>query len=227
MKKHFTSVFFIIALFTASHQVSSQELIDKLTKQLCGCLEEKKAKSLDDLMPCFEDLIVDNLKEIKKLYNAETIEGVNMEELGNKIGVKLVKECDYVINTFPSGTVEEEKKVKRQPNLTCNDLKKGDFYYLTPNPVLKVSDTTFVTITNNMFLERMRNGRTYSMLEIRWKDKCKFDLEFKESNDPFKKELSKKGDIYEYEVLQNNANSTFIQINWKGKGYQFELFKIE
>ena len=228
MKNLFKSALFVIALFATTHQASSQELFDKLTKDLCSCLEKIKAKTPDDFAPCFEDILLNNLKEIKKHYKAKTLDGVNMEELGNKVGARIVKECDYVMNTFPSGNVvSKENEIKKQPDLKCDDLKKGDFYYLIPTQNQQVSDTTFVTISNNMFLERMKNGRTYSLLEIDWKDKCKFNLEFKESNDPFKKELSKKGDVYEYEILQNNENSVFIKISWKGRTHQFELFKLK
>lgn len=73
----------------------------------------------------------------------------------------------------------------------------------------------------------MRNGRTYSLLEIKWKNECKFELEFQESNDPLKKEISQPGDIYKYEILVNDENSIFLKTFWQKREYQFELVKIK
>lgn len=72
----------------------------------------------------------------------------------------------------------------------------------------------------------MKNGRTYALLHIKWKDNCEFDLTFKESNDPMKKEFSKSGDVYEYEILTNTSESVFLKTTWMDRSYQFELIKI-
>ncbi|RBW61948.1 hypothetical protein DS884_02795 [Tenacibaculum sp. E3R01] len=219
--------FLILFLISSNNIIYSQDIHDKLSTELCQCLEKKQIKDPNKLAPCFEDIIINNIKEIKKHYNVETIEEINMVEIGNKIGAKLILECKYALNTFTTGTIGNEKKVKKQSDLKCSNLRKGEFYYLTPSLNPKVLDTTFVTISNNMFLERMKNGRTYSLLKIKWKKNCEFDLLFKESNDPIKREISKKGDVYKYEILQNNQNSVFLRLNWLGKDYQFELFKLK
>jgi hypothetical protein len=152
---------------------------------------------------------------------------LDMESIGNKIGAKMIKECPYVLDNFPTGIVGNEEKVTKQLNLNCDDLKNGDFYYLTRRPDIGIVDTTFVTISKNMFLERMKNGRTYSLLDIKWKDNCEFDLTFKESNDPMKKEVSSPGDVYQYEILTNGTESFYLKVNWMDRTYQFELFKIK
>jgi len=139
----------------------------------------------------------------------------------------MIKECQYVIDTFQPGIVGNEEKVTKQPDLKCDNLKNGDFYYLTKRTEDGIVDTTFVTISNDMFLERMKNGRTYSLLNIKWQDNCKFDLIFKESNDPMKKEISKPGDVYKYEILTNGNKSLFLKTTWMDRSYQFELIKIK
>lgn len=177
--------------------------------------------------PCFEDLLFSNLIEIKKHYQAETLDDIDLDAIANKIGVKLIKECPYLLDTFPSGVVGNEEKVSKQPDLKCEDLKRGDFYYLSQRPETRIVDTTFVTISNDMFLERMKNGKTYSLLYIKWKENCEFDLTFKESNDPMKKEISKTGDVYEYKILTNDSESVFLKTTWMNRNYQFELIKIK
>lgn len=227
MKETYSIIILSILLLGTSYNLSAQDIIDKLARKLCKCIEKQEVKSAAEMGPCFEDLLISNLKKIKEHYKVETIDEINMEEVGNKIGAKMLKECPYVLDNFPSGIVGNDEKVKKEPDLKCDDLKNGDFYYLTERPEFGIVDTTFVTISNNMFLERMKNGRTYSLLNIKWKDNCEFDLTFKESNDPMKKEFSKSGDVYEYEILTNGSESLFLKTIWIEKSYQFELIKMK
>ena len=227
MKETYRIITISILLLGTSYNLSAQEIIDKLSKKLCKCIEKQEMKNANEMGPCFEDLLITNWKEIKEHYKAETMEDIDMEEVGNKIGAKMIKECPYVLDNFPSGVVGDDEKVDKQPDLNCEDLKKGDFYYLTERPESGIVDTTFVTISNDMFLERMKNGKTYSLLNIKWKENCEFDLVFKESNDPMKKEFSKNGDVYKYEILTNSSKSVFLKTTWMDRSYQFELIKIK
>ena len=221
----FTLLFFLF--LGTCYDLTAQDIIDKLSRKLCKCIEKQELKNPNEIGPCFEDLLINNFQEIKEYYQAEMIEEIDMEELGGKVAVKMIKECPYVLDNFPSGIVGNEKKMDRQSDLECDDLKKGDFYYLTKRPDSGIMDTTFVTISNDMFLERMKYGRTYSLLNITWKDNCEFELTFKESNDPVKKELSEPGDIYKYEILTNDNKSLFLKTTWMERSYQFELVKIK
>ena len=227
MKRTFRVKLLVFLLTGITNSLSAQDIVDKLSRKLCKCIEKTEVKNANEMGPCFEDLIISNLNEIKKHYNAETMDDIDMDEIGNKIGTKMIKDCPYMLDTFPSGVVGNEEKVSKQSNLKCGDLKKGDFYYLTERPEGGIVDTTFVTISNDMFLERMKNGKTYSRLNIKWKENCEFDLIFRESNDPIKKELSKDGDIYEYEILTNDSESVFLKTIWMDRSYQFELIKIK
>ncbi|MBM1106951.1 hypothetical protein JQC67_12440 [Aurantibacter crassamenti] len=164
------------------------------------------------------------MKELKEVYKVEAFSDIDTEDLGNKVGVRMLKNCDYAIGIFSNQEKEEQEKIVKQANLTCDDLKSGDFYYLT-NKTNIVPDTTHVTISKNMFLERMDNGRTYSLLVINWQDDCNFELEFKESNDPLKKELSTAGDKYKYEILANREKSIVLKVFWGEHEFQVEFFK--
>ncbi|CAL2103717.1 conserved exported protein of unknown function [Tenacibaculum sp. 190130A14a] len=227
MKKTFKIALLAFLFFGFSDNITAQDFITNLSKKLCKCIEKNEVKNMDEVAPCFEDLIVDNLKEIKKYYNVKSINDINIEELGSKIGVQLTKDCPYILNTFKSQVSGNEEKVVKQANLQCNDLKNGDFYYLVKSSKNAKVDTTYVTISNHMFLERMKNGKTYSLLNIEWKENCTFDLIFKESNDPMKKEFSKAGDVYTYEILTNDDTSVFLKTIWRDRSYQFELFKVK
>src|SRR5690606_34576635 len=91
----------ILLLFT-SHQLTSQDLIDKLARKLCKCVEKQQDKSLSAMDICFEDLLMNNYKAIKKYYKVDNIDDVDLESFGIKIGIKVVKECPYVIESMAS-----------------------------------------------------------------------------------------------------------------------------
>ncbi|MEO1485223.1 MAG: hypothetical protein AAFU57_05730 [Bacteroidota bacterium] len=165
------------------------------------------------------------MEEIKKHYQVASLNDIDAEALGSRVAAQLLKHCDYAIKVLSKEEKQEKSTVSKQANLTCEDLRSGDFYYLNEIPNQQVPDTTHVTISDDMFLERMKGGRTFSLLNIKWTDACNFVLVFKESNDPLKKELSKPGDEYFYEVMTNSPESFVIKLFWKKEEFQIELFK--
>jgi hypothetical protein len=152
---------------------------------------------------------------------------LDFDKIGVEIGVHLTKECSYIQPYLVNPINKIDKDFIPDANLDCSELKNGDFYYVQPNPITKVNDTTFVSIKDKMYLERMRNGSTYSLLDIQWVDDCRFDLIFQNSNDPIKSNLSKKGDKYEYQMISSTPKSFVVKIKWLGQEYKFELHKIE
>jgi len=88
-------------------------------------------------------------------------------------------------------------------------------------------DTTFVHISEDEYLEKMTNRTTYSRSKITWKDPCKFELTFQQSNDPFKKEILKKGDVFKYEIVANEDKTFYLEFDQEGTVYQFRLNKIK
>jgi len=131
------------------------------------------------------------------------------------------------MDSFTDDSYKIDKDVEPDATLDCSALKNGDFYYAFPNPVTKENDTTFVTIKDKMYLERMNKGKTYSLLDIQWLDDCQFKLIFKDSNDPYKKKLSKEGEIYNYQVMSSTPNSFTIKFYMEDQAYKFELFKMK
>jgi hypothetical protein len=216
---------FLILFF--SNSIFSQDMPEKLAKKICKCLEKEQIKTIEEMNPCFEKVLVDNLKEIYKAYKIKSIEELDFDKLGLEIGAKLMKECDYALEKL----TPEENKFKKdfvpEKNLGCSNLKNGEFYYLNLNTITKTKDTTFVTIKDNMFLERMNNGRTYAMLDIKWKNDCEFELIFKDSNDPIKSEMSKPGEKYRYQAVSSTSNSHILKLFWKKKEYKIEFFNAK
>lgn len=224
MTKKGLLVLFCIVCISISH---SQNIAKKLSKKICKCIEKEKITEVNKMNPCFERVIVSNLKEIYKSYKINTIDELNFEKLGLKIGVILSKECDYALKNFTSNENKFEENFKTEKNLDCSDMKNGEYFYVIKNTLTKKYDTTFVTIKNQMFLERMNNGLNYSLLDIKWNGKCEFDLIFKDSNDNIKSQMSNPGDKYKYEIVSIKNNSFILKLFWRKKEYKIELFKIK
>ena len=204
-----------------------QDVPKKIAKQICKCLEKEEVTSLEDIDPCFEKVLVKNFENLYKFYDVETIDEINFDKLGAEIAVLLSKECDYFIPYLTDPINKFEEDFVPEKNLVCTELHAGDYYYLTPNPFSKQRDTTFVTIRDNMYLERMEAGRTYSLLDINWLSDCQFELVFNNSNDLVKNALSKKGDSYNYEMVSSTSSSFIIKMTFNDQIYKFELFKTE
>ena len=224
-KKTYLLILGALIVSSCGNKLSGQDILEDLAKQMCNCIESNNYKNSAEIGPCYDELFANNSKAIKEYYKTEELSDSHIDGFGNKIAVKTLENCEYIKNNFPTGIVGEKRT--KQLDLECDDLKNGEFYYLTQRPDSKVMDTTFITISGESYLEKMRNRTTYSQLKINWTNDCSYELIFEESNDPFKKELSKKGDTFSYEVVANEDESFFVEIDWQGTVYQYQIFKIK
>lgn len=228
MKKTKRSVVTVILISIFFNQVLiAQDLLVDLAKEMCLCFESKKLKNAAETDPCYDELFRNNYSKIKVFYNTESLSEDQLMEFGNKISAKTFDNCEYIYDNFPSGIVGEEKIVDKQENVVCDDLKNANFYYLIQRPNSQLRDTTFVTISGDSFLEQMTYQDTYSLSKIVWKDSCIYDLIFQETDDPFRKEALKYGQVFEYKIISNTNESFFAKTIWKGRAYRYELIKVK
>lgn len=166
-------------------------------------------------------------EKLYSYYDVKTLDEINFDKMGADIGAILVKECDYMIPYFTDPINKFEEGFVPEENLDCSALHSGDYYYVSPNLTTKVNDTTYVTIKDKMYLERFNSSRNYALLDINWTSDCKFDLIFKNSNDNFKNAMSKKGDIYSYEMVSSTPSSYILKMNYKEQDYKFKLYVVK
>ncbi|MEP0264295.1 hypothetical protein [Dokdonia sp.] len=216
-----------IAVLLMSTPLFSQKIHTKIATKICKCLEKEKATTEEGLNSCFERTLMSNLDGLYKHYDAKTIDEIDMDEAGGIIGAHLAKNCDYILDVFSDEAGKESGFIESEEDLTCLDVHQGEYYYINEVKELNVKDTTYLTITDTMYLERMRGGKTYSRLQIEWTSDCDFKLTFKDSNDPLKKALSEPGDIYTYEIIKKTPASIIVETFFRKKKYQVEFFKIK
>lgn len=225
IRKLYTIILSLTLLTSCGKKLSGQEILDNLSKGMCECVELAEYKNASEIEPCYDKLFEKHGKLIREYYDTKELTESQVYEFRNKIAAKTVDNCEYMKNNFPTGIVGE-KRIK-QLNVKCEEFKESKFYYLTQRPGSQIQDTTFVSISKDEYLEKMRDRTTYSRSKINWKDNCKFDLIFEESDDPFKKEMFEKGQVFNYEIIANENDSFFLELEWKGKVYQSQMFKIK
>ena len=224
-RKFYILILSLTLLTSCGNKLSGQEILDNLSKEMCECIELAEYKNASEIEPCYDKLFGKHGKLIREYYDTKELTESQIYEFGNKIAAKTIDNCEYIKNNFPTGIVGEKRT--KQQNVKCEELRESKFYYLTQRPGSQIQDTTFVSISKDEYLEKMRNRKTYSRSKINWKENCKFDLIFEESDDPFKKEMFEKGQVFNYEIIANENDSFFLELEWKGKTYQSQMFKIK
>jgi hypothetical protein len=209
MKKY---VSLLVCLFTtAINYAQTDAQIDSLTVKMCKTLENNI--NLTDsirIASAYETHLPDFLGK----FNVDSEE--KFTEIYNRVHYRFQKNCNLAVEIFyrldtPDG--KEWKMISTKPKNTvvkkqCRDVQTiKKFYYIEPNENKK----TAVTIENGIWLENFADG-TYSKLNFQWTSDCEFEIEFIESNNVARKNLSHKGDKYQYGIYNRKGNDFEIWV---------------
>lgn len=85
-------------------------------------------------------------------------------------------------------------------------------------------DTVRLEIANGFWIDHFRDG-TFSKLKLQWISDCEFEIEFMESNNDTRRNFSKPGDKYVYQVVDKKAGYYDISVEIKGTG-RYSLFRL-
>jgi len=78
-------------------------------------------------------------------------------------------------------------------------------------------DTVRLEINNGYWIDHFLDG-TYSKLKLKRSSDCEFEIEFIESNNLIRRNFSKKGDKYHYQILEKNNNKYLMTVEISGVG---------
>ena len=164
IRKFYIIILSLTLLTSCGNKLSGQEIIDNLSKEMCECVELAAYKNASEIEPCYDKLFEKHRKLIREYYDTKELTESQINEFGNKIAAKTVDNCEYIKNNFPTGIVGEKRT--KQINVKCEELRESKFYYLTQRPNSQIQDTTFVSISKDEYLEKMRDRTTYSRSKI-------------------------------------------------------------
>ncbi len=197
----------IFFLFVSVFSFAQNESIDNLTNEMC--LSFKNNESLSDSVR----ITILNEKFIFPYLNQ--FPEAEKEHIIDNLYYRFQKNCkefvDYLYRIDPPKK-DDWKKLTTRPEIkvTNRDLaflkSRHNFYYFEWG-----GKKTTVKITNKYWTETFSDG-TYSKLYFRWLTNNQFELEFIESNNNGRKNFSKPGEKYFYEIVSKENNYYWILV---------------
>ncbi len=115
--------------------------------------------------------------------------------------------------------------VTEMPESKITDSDCSEFFLLQKLRYLEYDgDTTHVSVTANTWTDHFPD-RTFSNLSLKRIGNCEFELTFNESNNITRKNLSNKGDVYYYKLLEKHKEYYVVLCKVKGSK-EMSVFKI-
>lgn len=216
MKKYLFVVLLLCANFSRSQSIKS---VDSLNVEIC--------KSLVQNIDLNNEIRINTINNAHITpYLARFKDSITQKTVFEQIFFRLQKNCNEFVALFPnkaqesSWSMQNEKPVQKITKEQCNHFNTISKYYYFENDGNKVE----VTLSDNLWIEKFFDG-TFSKLNFRKKGSCEFELEFIESNNISRKNLSIKGDKYLYK-LYNEENETYsVYTQNKETYYTFKILK--
>ena len=218
MKNIFLLAFLISSMSTAQNRDHS---IDVLVNEMCTNFKENK--NLTDST---------RIKILNEKFIWPTLKNQsenNASEIGNQIYFRLQKNCqefrEYLYRVDPPKD-DNWMRLDAKPSIEITDKqietfeKTSKFYYYE-----YAGEITKVQTDNKYWTETFLDG-TFSKLKYNWITTNSFELIFVESNNKTRKNFSKKGDRYNYQVISKEDNYywVLVEIPNQSELLKFKLF---
>jgi hypothetical protein len=216
--------FFLVFLFLLKIIMpvcaQTEKVTDSLLNEVCNSIKSNKLEA-DSLkvMKAFE-------KHIFPLFDGLT------EQQGDKlyefVFIRLQRQCKEFSDILQKTTEQQGdwQSVKEKPKLkldktACRSFSdRTVYYYLETN-----GDTVTVKLSQSVWQEKFIDG-SYSKLKFYWISDCEFELEFIESNHHIRKNFSRKGDKYRYQLFDKTKNYYSTSVELPDMPGIFETFKL-
>jgi tetratricopeptide (TPR) repeat protein len=158
--KHFTFLLLFILCF---NPLSGQKLLNKISKEVCGCLETAKTENSD-----FEALVISCIEKSMIKHNAELIKeygdsfsDVNSNvayEFGIELGKILVKDCnvfvDYIVSQNKNTINDADTLYKISQEKFNENLFDESIDYLNKAIVLKNDNAEYYNLRGLSFFNK-------------------------------------------------------------------------
>lgn len=210
-------LFFIFLSFTIQSQTI--QTIDSLNKEICKSLAQNK--TLND------EIRLNTIDKSHVMpFLAKFKDPLAQREAFEKLIFRLQKNCNEFNAIFPKDSTEnvwgmqDEKPLDHVSKEQCNNFDESKKFHYWEEKGKKVE----VTINGNLWIEKFGDD-TFSKLFYRKRNNCEFELEFIESNNLSRKNLSVKGDKYRYRIYDEEKNIYSVYSKNKETYYTFKIIK--
>ncbi len=216
MKINLLLIFLFCFSFSRSQSVQA---VDSLNIEICKALVQNK-----NLNNEIRVNTITNSHIIPYLKRFE--DSITRQKAFELIFFRLHKNCNEFVALFPQSKVDDgwalqyEKPLENITKEQCYQLTKNSKYHYFENDGNKVE----VTLSQNIWTEKFSDNST-SKLHFKQKGNCEFELEFIESDNISRKNMSIKGDKYLYKIYDEDADSYRVYLKNKETYYTFKLLK--
>lgn len=216
MKKYLFIVLLFCANFSRSQSIKS---VDSLNVEICKSLVQNKNLDNEIRMNTMEKFHIFP-------YLSKFNDTIIQRKLFSQIYYRLLKNCDEFKTLFPAEAFSNgynEQNKEPLINISkeqCDRFDKTSKYYYIENEGKKVE----VTLNDNLWVEKFEDN-TYSKLYYRKKSNCQFELEFIESNNFSRENLSVKGEKYLYKIFSEENDTYSVYLKNKETYYIFKIIK--
>jgi len=209
----------VLCMLTA-HAQTIQE-IDSLTVEFCDFVEKSQLKSDQKKIEVLHNEMI--MPYLKKLKGADT------ELVFNQIFFRMQRNClefELLLERLDQNPKSEKpERVREKPECKLTDaeleeFKKREKFYYPENDGTK----TKVFVKQGFWTDRFKN-KTFSKLHMRWIGKAEFELEFIESDNVTRKNLSVPGDKYNYQLISKEDKFYWMSYNVPGQDV-YTKFKL-
>jgi hypothetical protein len=193
--------------------------VDSLIKEMCKTLKATNDK-LDSLR--FSEITELHLNPFFALYPKD-----EADKIWTIIYFRFQRDCmefNQMLNRKSPAKdgvslVEERPKTKLNKKDCQKFFDRKDYWYIENN-----GDTTNLKIENGLWIDKFKDG-TFSKLRVKRTSDCTFEIEFIESNNVTRKNFSRPGDKYIYQIINKEKNyyemsAEIVEIN------RIEIFRM-
>lgn len=214
-----TYIFLIILFYSSYSRSQYTKAVDSLNNEICKSLVQNKNLNNEIRINTINNSHITP-------YLSKFKDTIIQEKIFAQIFYRLQKDCNEFVALFPNKSPESTWSMQNERPLQiiskeeCNNFSKTSKYYYVENDGNKVE----VTLKDNLWVEKFSDN-TFSKLRYKNKGNCEFELEFIESDNVSRKNLSIKSEKYLYK-LYNEDNLTYsVYTKNKETYYIFKIVK--
>ncbi len=215
------SLLFLMAFFYAG-SINAQNLVTQTSEEICDCLKRADPREMESIDNC-----------VMEGLSAPAIIGLSNEKYDafyDKLMIHINKNCKRFHEiyqkeenefTLASGwkLLEEIPESSISPITAKAFFQHNELFYMTSDGAViqcKIDDTQWI--------EYLNEGKYYSKCSMEWIKDGEFEIAFEESNHPVKSQLSKKGEIYRYRLIDFKNGVYTCVLMREEMNFQFFIF---
>jgi hypothetical protein len=195
-----TILLFLLVVASLTYAQTQQQK-DSLAQEMCNTISSLTGRSDSMRMVIvFNRHLIPFLNKLPEDQRPEAFRAINLRAQRNceafaltldRLNAKAVRKGDWQLF--------EEKPETKLVKKICREIPGHKNYRY----VDVTGDTVHIEIKKGIYQETFIDG-TFSKLSFNWVSDCEFELTFIESNQAVRKNISKPGDTYKYEVLEKH-----------------------